>query len=542
MFLMNNKFFALPLLLLFALIMRCTITPLAGGSDNPDFIVTGAVVDTSGQPVQNAVVTIAPASYNPVADAALAASMTDTTDANGTYRLTVKQKGAYTMQAIHHQAKTRLLVTGIFVTSDTNHVAAATLRATGTIKIFLLSKGINSTTGYIYVPGTSLCALLYSRSDTIMMDSVPCGTLPSISYSATDAVGSIDLRYNVSVASGDTAIIYNPAWKHARSISINTTVSGAGVTGNVSNFPALIRLNAGNFDFLQTKTGGVDIRFTKPNNTPLSFEIERWDSVNHVAELWVKIDTVLGNDSSQSIMMYWGNDTASDISNSASVFDTANGFLGVWHMSEDPSTGTGSIKDRTANKHDATPFGSMTSSNSVDGAAGKALSFDGIDDYLNAGNVSVPKNYSLGLWVLLDTLGDYQRFIYKDSTYTLWYDKDSVSVRMEHMSATTWWRGLLQDGGTHITMITGAWYYFIGTFDGTAIRLYENGTEVSRSNAISVIPITNSKPLFFGQSKNNSFVKGIMDEIRIEGTARSADWIKLCYMNQQKVDKIIVFK
>jgi hypothetical protein len=542
---MTNKCVLLPVLCLLPLLIRCAVAPLAGGSDNPDFLVVGTVVDTSGQPARNAVVTIVPALYNPVTDPAPAASMIDTTSANGAYRLAVTQKGGYSVQAVHLQQRTRLLITGITVAHDTTPVAAAALGVTGVVKVSLPTTGVNPVTGYVYIPGTTLCAFLNNRVDTVVLDSIPAGTLPMLSYAAINTTGSLALRYDIPVASGDTTVVLNPSWKYCRRIVLNTTATGANIAGNVAEFPVLVRLDGGKFDFSQARPDGADIRFTKGEGAPLPYEIEQWDPVTGFAEVWVKTDTVFGNDSNQRIMMYWGasvGSATSSMSNGAVVFDTSNGFIGVWHMNEDPSTGAGSIKDHTANAHNATPFGSMTASNSIEGTIGKALSFDGIDDFLNAGNVSIPGNYSVGLWVLLDTLGDYQRFIYKDSSYTLWYDKDSVSVRMEHFSTPTWWKGLLQDGGTRVPMTTGTWYYLIATFDGMAIRLYENGSEVSTSNAVTIYPRTNAIPLLFGQSRKNSFVNGIMDEIRIEGAMRSADWIGLCYMNQRIDDKLIQFK
>jgi hypothetical protein len=49
--------------------------------------------------------------------------------------------------------------------------------------------------------------------------------------------------------------------------------------------------------FSQAQFGGSDIRFTKADNTFLPYEIERWDSAHSQAEIWVKVDTVFGNDS-----------------------------------------------------------------------------------------------------------------------------------------------------------------------------------------------------------------------------------------------------
>ena len=38
------------------------------------------------------------------------------------------------------------------------------------------------------------------------------------------------------------------------------------------------------------------------------------------------------------------------------------------------------------------------------------------------------------------------------------------------------------------------------------------------------------------------FFKGMVDEVRISNIALSADWIKLCYMNQRIDDKLVIFK
>ena len=91
-------------------------------------------------------------------------------------------------------------------------------------------------------------------------------------------------------------------------------------------------------------------------------------------------------------------------------------------------------------------------------------------------------------------------------------------------------------------METETWYFFFATFDGSVIRLYENGSEVSVSDPIPFEPVANAQPLLFGMSRMDSFVNGIMDEIRIEGTARSPDWVRLSYMNQRVDDRLVVME
>ncbi|MBD3322312.1 MAG: DUF2341 domain-containing protein, partial [Chitinivibrionales bacterium] len=127
-------------------------------------------------------------------------------------------------------------------------------------------------------------------------------------------------------------------WAYSKTLYLNTTSSGANVSQDINNFPVLIRLNASNFNFLQAKGNGDDIRFSKSDNqTAISYEIERWDSANQVAEIWVKIDTVFGNSNIQNFEMYWGNASASSQSNGAAVFSSSYDYEGVWHLDEDGS-------------------------------------------------------------------------------------------------------------------------------------------------------------------------------------------------------------
>ena len=40
---------------------------------------------------------------------------------------------------------------------------------------------------------------------------------------------------------------------------------------------------------------------------------------------------------------------------------------------------------------------------------------------------------------------------------------------------------------------------------------------------------------------NTWFFRGSIDEVRVSSKALSADWIKLCYMNQKSDDRLVVF-
>src|SRR5690606_37365301 len=122
------------------------------------------------------------------------------------------------------------------------------------------------------------------------------------------------------------------AWDHHRTLTLNTTSTGANVSHDVHDFPLLVRLTAAEALIIsQAKAGGADIRFSRTDNSPpLPHHIEWWD--NEGAAIWVKMDTIKGNSQSQTIRMHWGNSAADDASSAAAVFDTTDGYVAVWHM------------------------------------------------------------------------------------------------------------------------------------------------------------------------------------------------------------------
>ena len=139
------------------------------------------------------------------------------------------------------------------------------------------------------------------------------------------------------------------SWTYSRQLSLNTTSTGANVSGNVLNFPMLVRLNGDNFNFTQAESNGEDIRFAKSDGSPLEFEIERWDASSNAAEVWVRVDTIYGNNNTQTLTMYWGKGGSLNCSDPEAVFDTTNGFAAVFHLEEDGNTTAGGYKDATDN-------------------------------------------------------------------------------------------------------------------------------------------------------------------------------------------------
>jgi len=110
-------------------------------------------------------------------------------------------------------------------------------------------------------------------------------------------------------------------WLYRRAITI-TEHSGSTLT----DYQIRIDLNSSNFDFSKANPDGSDIRFTDSDGTTLlSYWIEKWDSVNEEAVVWVKVPSIPANGSA-TIYMYYGNSSATDESDGDSTFPFFDDF------------------------------------------------------------------------------------------------------------------------------------------------------------------------------------------------------------------------
>ncbi len=328
-------------------------------------------------------------------------------------------------------------------------------------------------------------------------------------------------------------------WAYSRNITINTSVSGAGITSNQAGFPMLVRLTSNNFDFSQAQDSGQDLRFAKSNGVQFPYQIEQWNTNTQTAIIWVKIDTVFGSNSTQYFTMYWGNPSAIGRSNGAAVFDTGTGFQGVWHMSQDPSGGANSILDATYNASNGSPQASMGSSNLVSGTAGNALNFNGSPQNLqvsSSSNYKISNQFTIQAWVKT-TVASYSAWqhIWGDwgGTSSIEFPINTTGHIFLDVSST----GSNSDGLTGNTALPlNTWCFVAGTFNaGTFNVYYNNSADATTKTGSAITSVYNSSQTKTIGSRDDpiDYFTGSVDEVCISNVARSPDWLKLCYYTQQ---------
>ena len=343
----------------------------------------------------------------------------------------------------------------------------------------------------------------------------------------------IKLCYATQMPNQTTVVVQEnySDWKYSKSLYFNTKPSGANVTNNVVKFPILVRLDSTNFDFTTTQDSGQDLRFAKSDGTHLYYQIEKWDNIGQQAFVWVRADTIYGNDSLRYATMYWGNVNVNGMSNARAVFDTGNGFVGVWHLSNSDFT------DATSNHNDATNYGT-TDTVGVIGTSRKFV-YTNPDSIRVLGLLGSPAAVTVSAWVKVEAIDATSGSIVSMGDNVVMEHKTYQQMAYHYASS---WRtsasttNLIGAGWSHVT--------FVCNPGSSSQLLYVNGQQAASAANSDAIVYNQGPNTLFGRHGNGGTASdfgGIMDEIRIEKTPRSADWIKLCYENQKPVQDLVVY-
>jgi hypothetical protein len=535
---------------------QCGIGPdFAGGSTNTgNARVAGVLINKDGTKASHTLVYCIPSNYIPGISQNSLIHEAITND-SGVYTFDSLSGGSFVITAKNQMRATRSYSFCSINDSDDVTLPDDTLAIPGYLRIAIPDNS-DFSRGYFYIPGTNIISghITSVVGDNVLLDSVPEGIIESIRFLSLDDTSSRTIRYNISVTSGDTLDINNIAWKYTSRIWLNTTAAGANVSSDVTGFPVLIRLSKSNFDFSLSSSDGSDLRFTKKDNTLLPFEIEYWNTVSSTAALWVKVDTVFGNNDRQSITMYYGNPAVAASQTFSPVFDSSNGYMGVWHLGDTSSV----LTDASVNMITGTRQGAFQQQTGMIGLCQLSSDSTGYGNFGNALNPGM-NNFTISAWYKrtgtgLNTIiaksiglaslpsatyGWSMGFNYYDQFHcfvatggNVWGDNGSFNLyTMLALNDTTSWHNVAvvfdRSDNSNCKLY----------FDGISLPYYSSG------DIRTVGSITNTSNLRIGSDAGGNYTfKGYLDECTFAYTARSADWIRLCFMNQRGDDKLVKFR
>jgi hypothetical protein len=529
--------------------------PMGGGHDGETF--SGTIIHQDGFTASNTQVQLMPEDYDPFADAAASDSGTfiDTTGSDGVYVFANVPVGTYNLQALHLTKRTSTLIRNVEITKGNPvRLPIQALKPPGTM-IVSLPDTLEGGNGYVFIPGTNVFTddLVQIRSGYYaVLDSVPAADEIKVLFAEkTDASEEVPVLHNISLSPGDTVGDFPDTslyarWNSSGRIVLNTSSTGADVPGEVTGFPVLVRLDASNFPFSEAKPNGEDVRFSKADGmTPLTYEIERWDSAAELAAVWVRADTVYGSNITQYFYMYWGNADASDRSDGQAVFDTSLAFEGVWHLSESGNSDAEGYRDATVNALHGTGTG-LDGSSDVSGIIGRAQEFSGAGENISGPMTSrlrADVSFSASLWMSWSPMPErswvasFGGYMARDSSFhfLIWPDS-TAQFGFWHVP-----EGEFQNMFPFADYVE-QWTHAAMVYEAATgiLRSFINGSVVD-TDTVSNIYLDLSDGFFLCLNRHDweSPYKGMLDEVRVSTTNRSPDWIRLSYENQ-KPDQTLI--
>ena len=395
------------------------------------------------------------------------------------------------------------------------------------------------TSSFTDVSGLTPMATVEAGTFTYTVENLIQGTTYYFAVVAEDTLGSFQATIPDSISG--VPVYFETAWNN----NVKLYIHPADIDEDLFDFPILLHLSdysgIGGFDAsavfteLPSDDDRKKIAIYGSDSKQYYAEIERWDSANKEAWLWVRVPEV---SSTQGTVLTFCYDAAHS-ENTTFVGDTGStsaqkvwdeNYIAVWHMAQDPAGGAmDAIKDSTSNANHATSWGSMTASNIVDGQVGNALYFDDTDgQYLSFSPVVTsawtaeitahPKNHTLSTdgYLVFDGKGIAQA----DSYWCLLND-DDVQIKGDEL--------LLDAGYVNIA----------ATYDGnSAFHIYKDGSVNDNGDHASNFWRLDNK-YFIARGSMGNCAEGIIDEVRISDINRSAAWIKATYHSSS--DNLILF-
>jgi hypothetical protein len=394
-------------------------------------------------------------------------------------------------------------------------------------------------------------ATLSSGSASLSTSTLPVGTHSiTATYNGdgnyqTSTSNAVSLNVNTSTPPPGYIPWYNCAWTHRK----NITIDKAKVNGTVSDFPVLINFTSDSDLQAYALGTGDDILFTKSDGTTkLSHEFELYQSGSGGLIAWVKIPSPgLSSAANTSIYMYYGNPAASNQEDKTGGV-WSNYYQAVWHLRELGVGGVGEFKDSTSNHNNGQ--GGQTGANPparVNAKIGYGQDFTSSNNQFiqipDAASLQITGPITIEAWIYghdwSDPGGGYRSVLGRQ------YGTGSGDAYQTAVSACgagsctpyTWLTSSGVSSGT--TVNTNTWNFLATNFTpgGSATAyIHVNGASAGSQGSMS-ISIDSNRVIIGGQENGagttvDQLFDGVIDEVRISNVARSDQWIKTEYNNQ----------
>lgn len=307
-------------------------------------------------------------------------------------------------------------------------------------------------------------------------------------------------------------LLANAEWNKEWTAHKKITLNAQGFSAPLTQVPVVVRLHTGNFDFLDAKIDGSDLRFiASDDKTELKYHIEKYDSTNQLAVLWVQLPKLDPAKKTDFIWLYYGNEKATPAADAKASLDANT--VAAFHFAEKTL-----LQDSSASALVAS--GDMT----VQKAAllGEAAVFAGKPMTITTApaiKLSAAAGFSYSAWIKPGALPQSAVLYDQGKALTLKIDGQKLSLIA----------GKANVSGGEIK--TAAWQHVAATIEAGKAKLYVNGAEVANGN-IAIADTQADVSIGAGYT-------GELDEVQLANVARSADWLKLAASGQGADSKLL---
>lgn len=303
---------------------------------------------------------------------------------------------------------------------------------------------------------------------------------------------------------------------HKQKITFDTSSAGADLKKGAAQFPMAIRLHSGNFTFADAKPDGSDLAFfAADGKTPLKFHIERFDTPNELAVVWVQVPKLSAASKSDSIVMAWGNHGATSTADAKATYDAAQSF--VLHLSDEQGA-----RDATGNN-----TAESTAKAVVAGPLAGSAEFDG-----NA-RIAMPASASLAI----SSAGGF--------TFTAWVKPTALDGKLFTLGSGAQTVSIALAAGVPTViagksqlkaksaLTAGTWQHVAVTVTGGKALIYVGGDPAGDGDIAA-------GEIAGGVIVGEGF-RGELDEVTFAAVARDADFIKALAVSQAAESPMVLF-
>eukprot|EP01037_Dinobryon_pediforme_P012049 gene12049-12139_t len=315
------------------------------------------------------------------------------------------------------------------------------------------------------------------------------------------------------------------------------------ISGTQANFPVLVKIVDADLVYtpglctnkVQSATLN-DLAFvdgTAPQSAELPYEIDTYDGTTGTLLVWVQVPSFSSSGAGNSLYYYFG--STAPPAHAAASSTWASDYKAVYHFNEKTlNSAVGGVKESTSNASNATTS-NMTAASLTTGQIGGAYTFSN-SSISTGSNLDVLGDHTLSAWVYTNNTGLDQKVMTNQNASNYYgYKLGSYFGAMETENQTAGYGYSATRGSTPIGYIAAnTWYYVQGVASGTQLSVYVNGVQYA-TTTVTIGSTTTGSTFYIGvgESGNQYYWSGVIDEVRVSTVAKSSSWIQTEYNNQR---------